>query len=420
MALRLRTAQRLLDEIEDTFEKIAQEEDEGIRDRYYDQLANLKFAVEALDQENKSFFTKVLSTVIRDKYRTQYEELTRIWSAYKRDSAKAAALRNEGTSSSMGHLRPTESSPSLGLPPQQQLQGYGSQTASQSTAAVHNHSSSPSRWATRIFQRRALTTDGSTYQSESPNTPGPNMAPSAKQLQAHMPVNNWGGQHHQARRGAPSRDRRTHLSPDPSMTPSAEQQWTHSPGNNWGGQQYHQPQHGRGAPTRYGSTHQFAPPNAPGPNVAPSSEQHRAYVPEHITTYQERQQVERQVDEEWERRPMMAQGPGRPGMGQFPHPNVLPQGQYSLPPPPRTAQRQPAFVQYEAQAQGATNAHAGPSHTRSQTVASGNTFGHGLPGQPGFSAYDRRGDSLDSDGNTIPRTSYSSEGSYQSHRYRQN
>ena len=39
MALRLRTAQRLLDEIEDTFKKIVQEEDEGIRKHYYNQLA---------------------------------------------------------------------------------------------------------------------------------------------------------------------------------------------------------------------------------------------------------------------------------------------------------------------------------------------------------------------------------------------
>jgi hypothetical protein len=61
--------------------------------------------------------------------------------------------------------------------------------------------------------------------------------------------------------------------------------------------------------------HQFVPPNAPGPSIAPSSEQHRAYIPEHITTYQERQQVEHQVYEEWERR-LVAQKTGRPGMGQ--------------------------------------------------------------------------------------------------------
>ena len=101
-------------------------------------------------------------------------------------SAQAAALLNEGTSSSAGQLRPTDSSSSLGLPPQQQLQGYGSQTASRSTAAVHNLSTGPSRCATRIFQRRAPTTDGSTYQSASSNTPGPNMAPSAEQPQAYV------------------------------------------------------------------------------------------------------------------------------------------------------------------------------------------------------------------------------------------
>jgi hypothetical protein len=83
-------------------------------------------------------------------------------------------------------------------------------------------------------------------------------------------------------------------------------------------------------------------------------------------------------------------------------------------------QLQSAFVQHEVQVQGSINARAGPSHTRSQTVASANTFGHELPGQLGFSAYDRRGDSLDSDGNTVPRTSYSSEGSYQFHGYRRN
>jgi hypothetical protein len=143
------------------------------------------------------------------------------------------------------------------------------------------------------------------------------MAPSAERQQAPVQGHTWGG--HLSQRGAPTRDGRTHqfVSPNasgPNMAPSAQQQQTHIPGNNWGGQQYRQPQ--RGAPTGEGSAHQFSPPYDPRPNMAPSAEQHRAYVPEHITTYQEMQQVERQVDEEWERRPMMAQGPGRPGMGQ--------------------------------------------------------------------------------------------------------
>jgi hypothetical protein len=81
------------------------------------------------------------------------------------------------------------------------------------------------------------------------------------------------------------------------MMPWAEQQQTHLPGNNWGGQQYRQ----------------FAPPNAPGLSMAPLSEQHRAYVPEHIMTYEEMQHVERQVNEDWMRPSMAAQGPG---MGQ--------------------------------------------------------------------------------------------------------
>ncbi|KIM88370.1 hypothetical protein PILCRDRAFT_255245 [Piloderma croceum F 1598] len=215
--------------------------------------------------------------------------------------------------------------------------------------------------------------------------------------------------------GRPTAEYITSTSQGPNMPPSTEQQRGNVQGHIGGGQQYRQPQ--RGAPPRGGSMHRFAPPNAPGPNMAPSAEQHQAYVPEHIMTYQEMQYVERQTNEDQMRPPMATQGPG---MGQYHQPNVLPQGQYSLSPPPRPTQRQSAFVQHEVQAQGSINARAGPSHTRSQTVASGNTFGHGLPGQLGFSAYDRRGDSLDSDGNTIPRTSYSSEGSYQSHGYRQN
>jgi hypothetical protein len=93
--------------------------------------------------------------------------------------------------------------------------------------------------------------------------------------------------------------------------PWAEQQQTHLPGNNWGGQQYRQPQHG--VPMRDARTHQFAPPNAPDPSMAPSAEQHQAYVPEHIMTYEEMQHVERQVNEDRMRPSMAAQGPG---MGQ--------------------------------------------------------------------------------------------------------
>ena len=144
------------------------------------------------------------------------------------------------------------------------------------------------------------------------------MAPLAEQQQAPVQGHTWGG--HLSQRGGPMNDGRAHQfassnASGPNMMPSTQQQQTHLPGNNWGSQQYRQPQHGRGTPTRDGSMHQFAPPNAPGSSMVPSSEQRRAYVPEHITTYQERQQVEHQVNEEWERR-LVAQNTERPGMGQ--------------------------------------------------------------------------------------------------------
>ena len=110
--------------------------------------------------------------------------------------------------------------------------------------------------------------------------------------------------------GRPAAEYITSTSQGPNMPPSAEHQRGHVQGHIWG-QQYRQPQ--RGAPSRGGSTHQFAPPNAPGPNVTPSAEQHQAYIPEHIMTYEEMQHVERQVNEDWMRHPVAAQGPG---MGQ--------------------------------------------------------------------------------------------------------
>ena len=149
------------------------------------------------------------------------------------------------------------------------------------------------------------------------SSPALNMAPLVEQQQAPVQGHTWGG--HLSQRRAPMNDGRAQQfasanASGPNMAPSTQQQHIHLPGNNLGSQQYRQPQHG--APMREGSMHQFAPPNAPGPNLAPSSEQRRAYVPEHITTYQERQQVENQVNEEWERRLMVAQNTGRPGMGQ--------------------------------------------------------------------------------------------------------
>ena len=111
--------------------------------------------------------------------------------------------------------------------------------------------------------------------------------------------------------GRPAAEYITSTSQASNMLPSTEQQRGHVQGHIRGGQQYRQPQ--RGAPSRGGSTHQFAPPNAPGPNMTPSAEQHQAYVPQHIMTYEEMQRVERQVNEDWMRRPVAAQGPG---MGQ--------------------------------------------------------------------------------------------------------
>jgi hypothetical protein len=209
------------------------------------------------------------------------------------------------------HWRATESSPSLGLPPQQQLQGYGSQTASRSTAAVHNVPRNLNTWRSRMFSRRDPTSASSSSAQDI------NMASSAGQQQAHVLGHTWSG--NQSQHGAPTRDGQHRFAspntPSPNMMPWVEHHQTQLPGDNWGGQQYRQPQHERVAPMRDGSMHQFVPPNAPGPSIAPSSEQHRAYIPEHITTYQERQQVEHQVNEEWERRLMVAQNT-RPGMGQ--------------------------------------------------------------------------------------------------------
>jgi hypothetical protein len=144
------------------------------------------------------------------------------------------------------------------------------------------------------------------------------MAPSAEQQQAPVRGHTWGG--HLFQLGAPMNDGRAHQfaslnASSPNTAPSTQQQQTDLAGNNWGSQQYRQPQHGHGTPTRDGSMHQFAPSIDPGSSMVPSSEQRRAYVPEHITTYQERQQVEHQVYEEWERR-LVAQKTGRPGMGQ--------------------------------------------------------------------------------------------------------
>ncbi|KIM88368.1 hypothetical protein PILCRDRAFT_814266 [Piloderma croceum F 1598] len=404
-----RSAQEILDKIQDVFNRIDLEEDETIKNKYYKALRSLRDDVKALDQENKNFFDKMVHTVFRKKYEKHYKKLMEIWREYERESQDAANQRNGGTSSNTEHRRATESSPSLGLPPQQQLQGYGSQTASRSTAAVHNVPRNPNTWRSRMFTHRDPTG------ASSSSAPGINMASSAERQQAPVPGRTWGG--NQSQHGAPTRDGQHQFAlpntPGPNVMPWAEQHQTHLPGNNWGGQQYRQPQHG--VPTRDARTHQFAPPNAPGLSMAPSSEQHRAYVPEHIMTYEEMQHVERQVNEDWMRPSVAAQGPG---MGQYHQPNVLPQGQYSLPPPPRPVQYQSASVQHEVQAQGSINAHAGPSHTRSQTATSRNTFGHGLPGQPGIGEpgpsqyYDHRGDSLDSNGNTVPRTSYSSEGSY--------
>jgi hypothetical protein len=166
------------------------------------------------------------------------------------------------------HLRATESSPSLGVLPQQQFQGYRSQTASHSTAAMLNDPPNTSGWSARIFRRRTPTTDGNTYQPASSNALIPNMG-------------------------------------------SAEQPPAYVSASTWSGQQYHQSQ--RGAPPRGGSMHQFAPSNAPGPNMAPSAEQHQAYVPERIMTYEEMEHVERQANEDWMRHPLAAQSPG---MGQ--------------------------------------------------------------------------------------------------------
>jgi hypothetical protein len=107
--------------------------------------------------------------------------------------------------------------------------------------------------------------------------------------------------------GRPTAEYITSTSQASNILPSTEQQRGHVQGHIRGGQQYRQPQ--RGAPSRGGSTHQFAPPNAPGPNVVPSAEQHQAYVPEHIMTYEDMQRVERQVNEDWMRHPVAAQGP---------------------------------------------------------------------------------------------------------------
>ena len=204
------------------------------------------------------------------------------------------------------HRRATESNPSLGLPPQQQLQGYGSQTASRSTAAVHNVPRNSNTWRSR-FSRRDPTS------ASSSGAPGINIASSAEQQQAHVPGRTWDG--NQSQHGAPTRDGQHQFvspnAPGTNMMPWAEQQQTHLPGNNWGGQQYRQPQHG--VPTRDARTHQFAPPNAPGLSMTPSAEQQRAYVPERIMTYEEMLHVERQVNEDRMRSPMAAQGPG---MGQ--------------------------------------------------------------------------------------------------------
>ena len=119
------------------------------------------------------------------------------------------------------------------------------------------------------------------------------------------------GQHLNTQHLRPVAQYITSTSQSPNMPPSAEQQRGHVQGHIWGGQQYRQPQ--RGAPSRGGSTHQFAPPNAPGPNMTPSTEQHQAYIPQHIMTYEEMQRVDSQVNEDWMRHPVAAQGPG---MGQ--------------------------------------------------------------------------------------------------------